>query len=107
MFASALALRSIDARTGEQQQVWAHAPWPIISALWSFFRANKTRGIFVVPHFPQEQWFNRIMWEATRVTCIAHKHDENVYITHSRSGKVISSSPATVDLYALVFDFTS
>ena len=106
VFASAATLRGTNSATDEQQRLWVHAPWPIISALWSFLRASKTRGIFIAPHFPQEAWFNRVTHEACRMTRIVCDKDEHVYNVPARGGKPDTVAPATVDLYALVFDFT-
>jgi hypothetical protein len=103
-FASRTIISGTDPASGQQEQLWVHPPWPIISATWAFLRACKARGIFIIPHFPTHPWYHRILHEAVRVTRLAHKGDQNVYITSSVPRLLLA--PATVDIYAVVFDFS-
>ena len=105
LFAAGTLVRSAYPPTGNPPLLWVHPPWPIISALWAFLRANGARGIFIIPHFPDQPWFDRIMHQAKRVTRIACKGDNNTYLSTRTDGAHVDSAQATVDLYALTFEF--
>lgn len=105
LFAAQILVSTAQLATGLPPLLWVHPPWPIISALWAFLRANNARGIFIVPHFPDEPWFNRVMSQSKRVTRIASKGDNDTYRSPRADGVLVECSPATVDLYALVFEF--
>lgn len=86
--------------------IYANPPWPIIGALWQHFKECRARGVMVVPHTPQKQWYFDVINNGTAVRRLAKKGELNVFFQPSL-GYAKSVGPVPWDVLAVSFDFSA